>query len=241
MPAQEILVLAVTQMLGGVCLAGMSNEAAPDTGLRWIRPVREHGHVLLGDITTADGRVIQPFDVVEMHLLRAHPSPPHTEDWIADFAHRRPRILRLLEGERRAAFLSKHLDLDPASVLDHQTRSLCLVQPDWISTHFELDGLSGKYDARIAFGLAQRRYLGSHDKGGFPVTDLRWRALGRSWLPQAGGVLRADWETLKARLGVHEPYLAVGLTRPFQGACWPIVVGVHVVPDYSVAVDYANL
>lgn len=74
MPVQEVLILAVTQMLGGVCFAGMSTETDPDTGLRWIRPVREHDHVLLGDITTADGRVIQ--HIGRDNCLRTdHPAP----------------------------------------------------------------------------------------------------------------------------------------------------------------------
>ena len=48
MPVQEILMLAVTKMLAGVCIAGMTTEADPVSGLRWVRPVREGGHVLLG-------------------------------------------------------------------------------------------------------------------------------------------------------------------------------------------------
>ncbi len=100
MPAQEILILAVTRMQAGVCLAGMTQEPDPVTGLRWVRPVREYGHVLLGDITTPEGAVLRPFDVVEFSLLRPHPDPPHAEDWIADF-RQRPRIARRLEGERR--------------------------------------------------------------------------------------------------------------------------------------------
>ena len=85
MPVQEVLLLAVTRMLGGVCLAGMTQESDPVTGLRWVRPVREHGHVLLGDISTPDGQILHTFDVVEFDLLRPHPTPPHGEDWIADF------------------------------------------------------------------------------------------------------------------------------------------------------------
>jgi hypothetical protein len=241
MPPQEILILAVTQMTGGVCIAGMSTEPDPSTGLRWVRPVRDHDHVLLGDITTADGAVIQPFDVVELHLLRAQPSPPHTEDWIADFARHRPRILRRLEGERRTAFLRKYVDPDPASVLKSLARSLCLVRPGWVNGRFDLDTHTGKLEARLAFGLDQDRYLGSVEKGGISVTDLRWRALGRAMLPPAGGVLEFDSDALRARLGLHDLFLAIGLTRTFQGARWPIVIGVHVVPDYDAVVDYSNL
>jgi hypothetical protein len=60
MPTKEILVLAVTKMLGGVCIAGMTVEPDPITGLRWVRPIREHGHVLLGDITTLDNKALRP-------------------------------------------------------------------------------------------------------------------------------------------------------------------------------------
>jgi hypothetical protein len=35
--------------------------------------------------------------------------------------------------------------------------------------------------------------------------------------------------------------LAIGLSRPHQGACWPMVIGVHTMPDYDHAVDYDNL
>ena len=239
MPAQEILILAVTQMLGGVCLAGMSTEAEPTTGLRWIRPVREFGHVLLGDITAVDGTVIRPFDVAEFRLLQARPSPPHIEDWITGFARPRVRVVRRLEGERRAAFLRKYIDPDPASVLENQARSLCLVRPDWIGASFELDAYTGKFEARLAFALGQHRYLGAREAG-VSATDLRWRALGRTWLPESGGLLEFDIDALRARLGLQDLFLAIGLTRAFQGAYWPIVVGVHLVPDYDVVVDYSN-
>jgi hypothetical protein len=239
MPLQNLLILAVTQMLGGVCVAGMSTEAEPTTGLRWIRPVREFEHVLLGDVTTSGGTVIRPFDVVEFRLVRARPSPPHTEDWLADFQHR-PRILRRLESERRVSFLRKYIDPDPSSVLESQTRSLCLMRPDWVKAGFELDGYTGKFEARLAFALGEHRYLGTGAKAGLSVTDLRWRALGRSWLPLEGGTLELDARDLGERLSVREVFLAIGLTRAFQGAHWPIVVGVHTVPDYEVSVDYRN-
>jgi hypothetical protein len=241
MPIQEILMLAVTKMQAGVCIAGMAAEPDPVTGLNWVRPTREYGHVLLGDITTADGTVLQPFDVVEFNLLHPRVTPPHAEDWIADLVHHRPRIVRRLEGERRAGFLHKYLDTAPRQVLDCQERSLCLIRPDSVQGSFRLDGYSGQFDARIAFGLAGRSYQGSYAKGGLAVTDLRWRAMGRAWLSPGGGWTEFDAGDLEARLGIEEIYLAIGLTRSFQGACWPIIIGVHTVPDYQAIVDYENL
>jgi hypothetical protein len=241
MPVQETLILAVTRMFGGVCVAGMTTEPDPISRLRWVRPTREGGQVLLGDITVAEGAVLRPFDVVELCLLRPHPAPPHTEDWITDFVHNRPRIVRRLEGERRAQFLRRYLDTAPHQVLDNQQRSLCLIKPDWIKGTFRLDGYSGKFDARLAFGFGGRRYQGSYAKGGLSVTDLKWRALGRAWLPEDGGWTEFDDGDLEARLGIQEVCLAAGLTRSYKGDFWIIIVGVHTLPDYEAIVDYDNL
>jgi hypothetical protein len=240
MPVKETLMLAVTRMLGGVCIAGMTTEPDPVSRLRWVRPVRERGHVLVGDITTTEGVMLRPFDVVELNLLQARPLPPHSEDWIADFVQHRPRIVRRLEGDRRSSFLHSYLDTDPQQVLDCHERSLCLLSPDWIQGCFRLDAYSGKFEARLGFGLGGRRY-GSYTKGGLRVTDLKWRALGRTWLPEAGGWTEFDAGDLEARLGVTEVFLAIGLTRSFKGECWAIVIGVHTVPDFDADVDCQNL
>jgi hypothetical protein len=241
MPIQEVLILAVTRMLGGVCIAGVTAEPYPVTGLRWVRPIREHGHVLLGDISTADGPTLRPFDVVELNLLRPRPIPPHSEDWITDFVRCRPRVARHMEGQRRARFLHKYQDTAPDQVLESQHRSLCLIRPDWVKGCFRLDGYSGKFDARLAFGLDGRSYLASHAKGGHSVTDLKWRALGRAWLPEDGGWTEWDQGDLRARFGIQEIHLAVGLTRSYRGGYWLVVVGVHTLPDYDAIVDYDNM
>lgn len=237
----ETLILAVTRMVGGMCIAGMTTESDAVTGLRWVRPTREFGHVLLGDITTASGRVLQPFDVANLALLRPDPDPPHVEDWLTDFVHQRPEILRRLEGDKRARFLAKHTDTAPQQVLTNQERSLCLVKPDWITGQFHLDKYSGQLDARLSFGLGRHRVLGSTARGGISVTDLRWRSLGRAWLGDQAGWTEFDDGDLESRLGVTETYLALGLTRAFRGEHWAIAVGVHTVPDFDVSVDYDNM
>ena len=237
---KEVLLLAVTRMLGGVCIAGMTTDPDPVTGLRWVRPVRDYSHILLGDITTAHGELLQPFDVAEFSLLRPHPDPPHSEDWITDFRHR-PRVVRRLQGDRRTHFLRTYQDADPWQVLRTCERSLCLFEPQWIKGCFRLDAYSGQFDARLAFGLDGQHLLGSHAKGGLAVTDLRWRALGRSWLPEDGGWVDFDMGDLEARFGIQNIYLAAGLTRSHQGGFWPIIVGIHTVPEYHAVVDPHNL
>lgn len=241
MPRQEVLVLAMTKMLSGVCTAGMTTEQAPVTGLKWVRPVKDFGTLLLGDLTDRRGTVIRPFDVVELNLVKPHPDPPHVEDWVTDFVRHRPCIVRQLEGERRANFLSKYLDENPHEVLAGRSRSLCLVKPDQVKASFSLDAYSGKYEARLAFTLGAETYPGSMRKGGLPVTDVKWRALGREWLGDSGGRLDCEEGELQDRLGVEDVYLALGLSRSYKGEYWLLVLGVHTVPDYEMEVDYGNL
>jgi hypothetical protein len=244
MPPQEVLILAMTQMLSGICTAGFTREPDPVTGLRWVRPVREFDTLLPGDMTDAGGRLVQCCDVVELNLLAPHPDPPHVEDWLTDFVHHRPRLLRRLEGEKRARLFARHLDRAPEDVLVHHTRSLCLVQPEQVWARFSLDGYSGKYEARMGFVLADDAdYPRAASPRGCSVTDLKWRALGRAWLGERGGrggrggqggQLALDHDALCERLGAEALYLAIGLSRNWQGEYWPLVVGVHVVPDYEV-------
>ena len=242
MPSQEILILAMTRMLSGVCSAGFTRQPHPVSHLQWVRPVKDHDSLLLGDLTAADGREIQCGDVVELHLQRHRPNLPHTEDWITDFIYHRPRLLRRLEGERRDRFLAEHLDQAPEEVLGpNPTRSLCLIRPDRLWSCFTLDPYSLKYQARIGFTLGDARHPRASSPQGIPVTDLKWRALGRSWLGDGGGKLRLDEDALRARLQAKEIYLALGLSRGYQGELWLLVIGVHVVPDYPAAIDYDNL
>ena len=240
MPDTEVLILAMTRMLSGVCTAGMTRQPDETTSLRWVRPVKDFGTLLLGDLTDAQGRVIQLYDVVSLHLQKPRSEPPHTEDWLTDFVRHRPRLLRRLEGDRRTNFFCKYLDTAPHEVLLEQNRSLCLVRPDQVWGRFTLDTYSGKYEARLAFSLDDQAFLGSASKGGLPVTDLKWRALGRAWLSD-GSRLDFDNDSLCERLGADEIYLTVGLSRTYQGRIWSLILAVHTVPDYAIDIDYMKL
>jgi hypothetical protein len=234
MPPQEVLILAMTRMLSGICTAGVTQEPDPVSGLRWVRPVREFGTLLPGDMTDANGRLVQCCDVVELDLLAPRPDPPHVEDWLADFVHHRPRLLRRLEGEKRVRFFANYCDGAPQDIIVHHTRSLCIVRPDQVSARFSLDPYSGKYTAHVGFSLTgtagRVRTTRQHDA---PVTDLKWLALGRAWLARDGTPVSLDHGALLRRLGADAIYLALGLSRSWQGKYWLLAVGVHTVPDYE--------
>jgi hypothetical protein len=220
MPHPEILILAVTRMRSGVCIAGMSGEADPASGLRWVRPVKQHGSLLPGDIRYADGRMMRAGDVISWRMGAPRPNPPHVEDVLVNPIRDRPRHLRHLSAARLAQFCADHLDRAAADILCHTTRSLCLLRPDSACATWKLDRYSGHYEARIAF----QWHDFSTGERGIPATDLAWRALGRTWLG-ARNQLMLDDNALRERLG--QIYLAIGRGRLHDGRHWPLVVGVH--------------
>jgi len=238
MPPTEVLILAMTKMLSGICTAGFVNEPDPVTGLRWVRPVRDFGTLVPGDMIDTTGNLVQCGDVVELNLLSPCPDPPHTEDWLTDFVHYRPKPVRHLQGSKREHLFAEYLDDCPEDILVHHTRSLCLVQPDRIWAHFSLDAYSSKYEARMGFTLSKcPNSTLAQSKRGIPVTDLKWRALGRTWLDPQGGHLALDHRMLCERLQTAKICLALGLSRNWQGRYWLLVVGVHTTPDYEASID----
>ncbi|MBN1262352.1 MAG: hypothetical protein JXB35_16855 [Anaerolineae bacterium] len=239
MPVQDVLILALTKMKSGICTAGFTGDRCTVTGLQWVRPTREFGAVLLEDMMDTEGRLIQCGDVAALYLVAPRPDPPHVEDWVTDFVHHRPRWLRRLEGDKRAAFFAQHLDQAPEQVLVEHSRSLCLIQPERVEARFSLDRYSGKYEARMCFTLAgDVQCTRALQPRGVTVTDLKWRALGRQWLaPQKSPVLHLDHAALMKRLNAVTLYLTVGLSRQWKGEYWPLVHAIHVIPDYDVAID----
>jgi len=246
-----LVMLAVTHMKTGVCIAGVRADA-PDV---WVRPVREFDSVLLGDITyppapgisspgqPAARRVMRPLDLVEFTLLHARPDPPHIEDWTCDFAHARPRLLGTMPEGERAALLAA-ATAPPEDVWARHTRSLGALAVDELTATFTYDGYTGKLEARLAFpgmpsGVAS-----------IPCTDLKWRALGRRLLAERGRPTgQGDIRTLAltgnglwdALGGARRCWLAMGVARAYHGTVWPLIVGVHTLPEYEADVDFTNL
>jgi hypothetical protein len=229
-------------MRGGVCVAGMTTESDAASGLRWVRPVKAHGTLLLGDIRYGHsperpdlaGTLMRLGDVVAWRLGAARPDPPHVEDVLVDPVRDRPAYRRRLDAEGRARFCAAHLDRAAGDVLAHQTRSLCLVRPDTACAWWSYDSYNGHYEARIAFAVDGF----ATGERGVAVTDLAWRALGRIWLRGAER-LELDGAALRERIG--EVFLTVGRGRLYEGRHWPLVVGVHAAGLPDIALDETTL
>jgi putative nucleic acid modification protein with dual OB domain len=199
-----------------------------------VRPVKPFGTLLLGDIRYPDGRLMRPWDIVGIELGRARPHPPHYEDVEADFVRHRPELRgRMEEGERRE-FLESVADEHPEAVWRSKERSLTIFRPSEVAASFSFDRYSEKYEARLW-------WPGCGSAEGLPVTDLKWRALGRRLTTEGPAEQRLDEADLRRLLGYETLYLAAGLSRSFEGEYWPLVVAVHTVPDYEATIDERHL
>lgn len=242
MPPKELLIMAVTRMKAGVCIAGFINEPHPNSHLRWVRPVKSFRHLLLEDLCDSTGRIVEMGDVVTLNLLRPDPEQVHCEDWLTDFIHPPVHVIRQLKEQKRADFLAAHIDKNPNEILHQYTRSLCLLQPQAIWGEFTCDSYSGEYQARLGFRLDGQAYPIAKPQRGMVVTDLKWRAWGRHWLTKEERQrLCFDHGMLQQCLAADVIYLSVGLSRTFEGKIWPLVIGVHSIPDYTITIDYHQL
>jgi hypothetical protein len=171
---QTMLILAVTRMRGGVCVAGMTDIPDPLTHFRWVRPVKLRSHLLPGDIRynagrrSTPGRLMAPGDVVSWRLQLTQVEPLHVEDVLVDPVRDRPSLLRRHDAPRLVRFCAEHLDTAPTDVLCDDARSLCLTQTDDISACWSCDPYNGHYEARLRFWIGAF----ATDERGAPVTDL---------------------------------------------------------------------
>jgi hypothetical protein len=237
---KEITVLAITKMHGGVCTAGIDSAGI------WVRPIRKPS-VTETHRTAITDYCLLPMDffhggrshlvnlgVTSLHLIGPHREPPHIEDWALDTAMK-PEFVRKLSETEQAQFLASHAKRNLITLDPLQACSLALVRPIEFSFRFLENAAKDDVVVRAALRVGEQEFK---DVG---CTDLRMRALGRSLLAGSKSepveLTRGDFE----RRGKQATYLAVGLSRLYQGKHWPLVVGVHTIPEMDVEIDYARL
>ncbi len=256
MAKEDILILAITRMHSGVCLAGINLKVhhwerfipqflargIASKTCHWVRPVKQYGALHPDDLIDAKGRRISNFDIVRMNLLAWLPNRPHVEDWVVDFNHEMPTILRNVPESQRVELLDSLLDASPNEVLQsHPSRSLCLIKPEEIKRVIFDPGIRyGKYEARIILNFAGQDFLGTPKSPGLPCTDLKFRALGKKLLGEKANILNFNAEQFKELLHFEKVYLAIGLGREYKGKNWPMVLGFHTIPDYTAYIDFRS-
>lgn len=238
MPRHELVILALSRMFNGVCLAGIDEQTKT-----WIRPVLRFGDMSPLHICDRRGVSLAAMDLVALNTVEHRPSPPHVEDWLVDFARQRPTILGQVPENQRGALLESLLDTRPDEVLrNEEQRSLALIEPmtlNWVS--FDPSNPSGNYEVRLEFDHLAGPPHPQSQSPGVPVTDLKLRAWGRQLLGNRKVKEQLSGAELQKRLGCDRLYLVIGRARLYQGHHWPMVVGFHSVPDYKAEIDWMNL
>jgi hypothetical protein len=229
----DLLILAVARMQSGVCIAGVSPDGPLGSPV-WVRPVKPFGTLRPDDIRYGDEALMQPWDVAALALARPRPRPPHHEDVETDFLRQRPLLRGRVEQAQRSAWLERLAEEDPHAVWAAQRRSITLFRPPTVSATFAFDAYSERYEARLHWPRCGR-------PDGLPVTDLKWRALGRRLTAEGAPELHLDEAALRSRFGFEVFYLVLGLSREFQGEHWPLVAAVHTLPDYEAGIDARRL
>ncbi|MCI0660945.1 MAG: hypothetical protein L0220_07720 [Acidobacteria bacterium] len=237
---KDLTILALTKMHGGVCTAGIDGEG------RWVRPVRPHNESKQRYESVTDYCLL-PLDffhggrshLVNLGVTRfwfsAHtPQPPHTEDWVINLT-RKPELIRKLSAVEQEQFLATRVEEGPPQLNGDGRRSLSLIKPGRFSISFGMNRSGDDISARASFTFGE---VEVSDAG---CTDLRIRALGRKLLEKSGGEKCVLSVEDFRRQGKQSTYFTIGLSRPFQGKHWLILVGVHTVPEIMVEIDFAKL
>ncbi len=231
---KTITILAVSKLGNELCVAGV------DENDNWIRPTSLSGgwrQFYKVDIYDKNNRpIIALSNVVAIRLIRHIPQigTPHIEDWEYDFLSCKPVFKKNLNDSQRVHLFQKSSEQSLDSLIENHERSLCLIEPTSIvSANFANISYRGKYQPILDFTFKDKLYS-------YKVTDINWRAFGR-YLSTKGHKRVLNGKKLQDILQYSSLFLAIGLTRLYKGEYWPMVVGVHTVPQFPLKIDYENI
>ena len=239
MAGRQLLVLSVTRLSNGVCVACIDEDD------RWIRPTREEssGWRQLAIADLRDQRqqyVVRVGNVVRWPLGPAAPKDVHTEDVLVGAGC--PELVRSLGTSELLSRCRQLCDPDFEGFLRDTHRSLTLIEPSSITVVVFSSKGKGGVSARVCFD-----HRGQQED--LSVTDLAWRALGREHLTNSR-TAEARWTqaALQRTTGLTIQYLAVGKgqaweqgpAHPLAGQYWPFVTTVFTDRAPQVDIDYKN-
>lgn len=231
---KNIVILAASRLGSELCVAGV------DDNRNWIRPTTlskgEWWEFCKSDIYDKNSRpVVALSNTVAIHLIRQIPhigSTPHIEDWEYNRSHK-PILKEKLSDSQRLHLFQRISEPSLEPLIENHERSLCLIKPSSIiSADFANTSFRGVYQPILSFIFNGKPYR-------YKVTDIYWRAIGRDLLARGHGPI-LDGAELHDILQYSKLFLTIGLARFYKGEYWPMVVGVHTVPEFPVTIDYDN-
>ncbi len=229
----EIIVLAVTRLSDGVCVAGVINDGD------WVRPTRSNAagwrQLEYGDCRDADREwVVRKGNVVRMDLAKPIPHASHSEDWL--IGEQRPSLVKELSENDYHGICEELQEKSTMPIeVPGAKRSLMMVHPETI-TSFSFDTETSskgrlKYTPRCSFRLGGRL----HQR--VATSDAEWRQYGRAQRRKHGGDCHLAGAAVLGELGAEDCWLTLGRNEVASNI-YLMVIGVHLFPPRRFPRDF---
>ncbi len=243
----NITILAVTKRYNSVCIAGINEQR------KWIRPTKD-GELDLRNISVGRNNYISINNIYDFTFSRHLPIGCQTENYIIDESKYISHKSRLTDSQREKLFsqlaenslVTSNPTKNITEILRSNKRSLVLLGPVRIERVYIYINEYMR-TPKVTFSVNSINVKGPNNKTDLPCTDLKFRALAKSLLrKEKTNSLMLNENRLKQLLGFNQVFIVVGLTprnRLPSGLVdnWPMIIGVHTLPDYSQDIDYNDL
>jgi hypothetical protein len=222
----DLICLANSYKNNRRCVAGLRAD-----GGGWVRPVsdREKGELDSHQYCYPDRSEPKVLDVIRMGLSEPRPLPYQPENWLIDGSGWEP--VRRPASVDYAAVVAGAVSRTPSLLGSIGNRvpqaeyrqfadrkSLEIVQPSDIVWHATPDKETGRNRARVQFRLQDARY-------DLPLTDPEFVRSLRTLAPGSHSSSEL-WIPRDRKL-----LFTVGMSQPFGGVCYKLVVAVVVLPQ----------
>jgi hypothetical protein len=240
MATARVVITDLTRMKGSrICVAGY--RRLEDGSLACIRPLFRHGH-LEEHWTVVNNRVvIEPFAVVELDLLYAQPTAPHSEDWFVRPSYRvrkgqlsdtgRWSVCEQIADKAVADIFGAEILVDGGWFIwqGQGNRSLGTIRASVEQVEYTTRTAGNGWDYRLTFNDGRASYR-------LAVTDLAFRYYLDDLRERAGVTPSQAALDLAHELAIADQvWLRIGLARGWDrhpDRCYLQITGIYSHPDY---------
>lgn len=238
----NIIILAVTRKNNGICIAGINDK------LEWIRPIKNR--ILNVNDIKLNKKYLSISNSYEFSFSKHVPSAPQTENYLIDETKPIIHVKTLAEDDRRALFqslqenslITSNSPSNISTILKSDKRSLIFLGPvtiDSVYMRFENSYMKSPRVTCTINSLPIKNQKGNSD---LSCTDLKFRAFAKDLLKKKKlNSLTLTGTQLQELLGFKQVFVAIGLTGEFRDEYWPMIIGIHTIPDYKQEINYDDL
>ncbi|NTV23330.1 MAG: hypothetical protein HGA85_03070 [Nanoarchaeota archaeon] len=238
----DVIIISVTKRLNGVCIAGIGKYNT------WVRPTKRE-ELELKDIKINDKEYISVGNVYEFHFSSKAPIQCQSENYLIDDYREIKCKGTMPESERRKLFhqlsenslVTSDQSNNIADILRAKNRSIVMFGPVRLQSVY-LHAEENMKCPEISFSVDSVVVKGIQDKTNLQCTDLKFWQFARQLLKKNDtNSMTLDDTGIKKLLGYDKVFVIVGLTKLYHGKNWPMIIGLHMFPDYYQAIDYSDL